>query len=144
MVWENVSLQDRPENGSFTFSATLNKSGDIVFAYKTIPIDIQQIYDDKHPVKVGLSDAYIIDKTIFRELLFVAWVEAQITNCLFNFTTGTKQKTIYEYHRVNFGRSKVQNDTLITLYAQPTCFSYKDCQSCMNHEGSDFKVGFSV
>lgn len=117
VVWENVALQDRPENGSFTFSATLNKSGDIVFAYKTIPIDIQQIYDDKHPVKVGLSDAYIIDKTIFR----------------------TKQKTIYEYHRVNFGRSKVQNDTLITLYAQPTCFSYKDCQSCMNHEGSDFK-----
>lgn len=117
VVWENVSLQDRPENGSFTFSATLNKSGDIVFAYQTIPIDIQQIYDDKHPVKVGLSDAYIIDKTIFR----------------------TKQKTIYEYHRVNFGRSKVQNNTLITLYAQPTCFSFKDCQSCMYHEGTDFK-----
>lgn len=67
VVWENVLLQDRPENGSFVFSATLNKSGDIVFAYKTIPIDIQQIYDDKHPVKVGLSDAYIIDKTIFRK-----------------------------------------------------------------------------
>ncbi|XP_055621684.1 plexin domain-containing protein 2 [Toxorhynchites rutilus septentrionalis] len=117
VVWENVSLQDRPENGSFMFSATLNKSGDIVFAYKTIPIDIQQIYDDKHPVKVGLSDAYIIDKTIFR----------------------TKQKTIYEYHRVNFGRSKVQNNTLITLYAQPTCFSFKDCQACMNHEGAEFK-----
>lgn len=117
VVWENVSLQDRPENGSFTFSATLNKSGDIVFAYQTIPIDIEQIYDDKHPVKVGLSDAYIIDKTIFR----------------------TKQKTIYEYHRVNFGRSKVQNNTLITLYAQPTCYSFKDCQSCMNHEGAEFK-----
>lgn len=117
VVWENVSLQDRPENGSFTFSATLNKSGNIVFAYQTIPIDIQQIYDDKHPVKVGLSDAYIIDKTIFR----------------------TKQKTIYEYHRVNFGRSKVLNNTLITLYAQPTCYSFKDCQSCMNHEGAEFK-----
>lgn len=117
VVWENVSLQDRPENGSFTFSATLNKSGDIVFAYQTIPMDIQQIYDDKHPVKVGLSDAYIIDKTIFR----------------------TKQKTIYEYHRVNFGRSKVLNNTLITLYAQPTCYSFKDCQSCMNHEGAEFK-----
>lgn len=117
VVWENVSLQDRPENGSFTFSATLNKSGDIVFAYQTIPIDIEQIYDDKHPVKVGLSDAYIIDKTIFR----------------------TKQKTIYEYHRVNFGRAKVLNNTLITLYAQPTCYSFKDCQSCMNHEGAEFK-----
>lgn len=117
VVWENVSLQDRPENGSFTFSATLNKSGDIVFAYQTIPIDIEQIHDDKHPVKVGLSDAYIIDKTIFR----------------------TKQKTIYEYHRVNFGRRKVQNNTLITLFAQPTCFSFKECQSCMTHEGAEFK-----
>lgn len=117
VVWENVSLQDRPENGSFTFSATLNKSGDIVFAYRNIPINIEQIYDDKHPVKVGLSDAYIIDKTIFR----------------------TKQKTIYEYHRVNFGRAKVQNNTLITLSALPTCFSYKDCGSCLNHAGTEFK-----
>lgn len=54
---------------------------------------------------------------------------------------GTKQKTIYEYHRVNFGRAKVLNNTLITLYAQPTCYSFKDCQSCMNHEGAEFKVG---
>ncbi|XP_055592747.1 plexin domain-containing protein 2 [Uranotaenia lowii] len=117
VVWENVSLQDRPENGSFTFSATLKKSGDIVFAYRNIPIDITRIYDDKHPVKVGLSDAYIIDKTIFR----------------------TKQKTIYEYHRINFGRAKVQNNTLITLSALPTCFSFKDCQSCISRDGADFK-----
>uniref|UniRef100_T1E8I7 Putative extracellular protein tem7 n=1 Tax=Anopheles aquasalis TaxID=42839 RepID=T1E8I7_ANOAQ len=34
VVWENVFLQDRPNNGSFTFSVMLNKSGDIVFAYK--------------------------------------------------------------------------------------------------------------
>lgn len=54
--------------------------------------------------------------------------------------TGTKQKTIYEYHKVNFAREKVQNNTLITLYAQPTCYSFKDCQSCMNHEGAEFKV----
>ncbi|XP_052862508.1 plexin domain-containing protein 2 isoform X1 [Anopheles cruzii] len=120
VVWENVILQDRPNNGSFTFSVTLNKSGDIVFAYKKIPINIQQIIDNpstKHPVKIGLSDAYIIDKTIIR----------------------TKQKTIYEYHRVNFGQSEVQNGTVITLTALPTCFSFKDCDSCITHEGADFK-----
>uniref|UniRef100_A0A2M4CWZ4 Putative extracellular protein tem7 n=2 Tax=Anopheles darlingi TaxID=43151 RepID=A0A2M4CWZ4_ANODA len=120
VVWENVFLQDRPNNGSFTFSVMLNKSGDIVFAYKKIPIDIQQIIDNpstKHPVKIGLSDAYIIDKTIIR----------------------TKQKTIYEYHRVNFGQSEVRNGTIITLTALPTCFSFNDCGSCILHVGADFK-----
>uniref|UniRef100_A0A182SGF9 PSI domain-containing protein n=1 Tax=Anopheles maculatus TaxID=74869 RepID=A0A182SGF9_9DIPT len=121
VVWENVILQDRPNNGTFTFSVTLNKSGDIVFAYKKIPISIQQIFENpltkNHPVKIGLSDAYIIDKTIMR----------------------TKQKTIYEYHRVNFGQTEVQNDTIITLTAQPTCFSFKDCASCITHEGADFE-----
>ncbi|XP_035793727.1 plexin domain-containing protein 1-like isoform X2 [Anopheles albimanus] len=120
VVWENVFLQDRPNNGSFTFSVMLNKSGDIVFAYKKIPIDIQQIIDNpstKHPVKIGLSDAYIIDKTIIR----------------------TKQKTIYEYHRVNFGQSEVRNGTIITLTALPTCFSFNDCRSCIMHIGADFK-----
>uniref|UniRef100_A0A182WAX5 PSI domain-containing protein n=1 Tax=Anopheles minimus TaxID=112268 RepID=A0A182WAX5_9DIPT len=121
VVWENVILQDRPNNGTFTFSVTLNKSGDIVFAYKKIPISIQQIFENpltkNHPVKIGLSDAYIIDKTIMR----------------------TKQKTIYEYHRVNFGQTEVQNDTIITLSALPTCFSFKDCESCITHEGADFE-----
>lgn len=121
VVWENVILQDRPNNGTFTFSVTLNKSGDIVFAYKKIPISIQQIFENpltkNHPVKIGLSDAYIIDKTIMR----------------------TKQKTIYEYHRVNFGQTEVQNDTIITLTALPTCFSFKDCASCITHEGADFE-----
>lgn len=120
VLWENVILQDRPNNGTFTFSVTLKKSGDIVFAYKKIPIDIQQIFDNpatRHPVKIGLSDAYIIDKTIIR----------------------TKQKTIYEYHRVNFGQTDVQNGTIITLTALPTCFSFKDCDSCITHDGADFK-----
>uniref|UniRef100_A0A182PMS7 PSI domain-containing protein n=1 Tax=Anopheles epiroticus TaxID=199890 RepID=A0A182PMS7_9DIPT len=121
VVWENVILQDRPNNGTFTFSVTLNKSGDIVFAYKKIPISIQQIFENpsmkNHPVKIGLSDAYIIDKTIMR----------------------TKQKTIYEYHRVNFGQTEVQNNTIITLTALPTCFSFKDCESCITHDGADFE-----
>lgn len=64
VLWENVKLQDK-DVGTFTFSATLYNTGNIMFAYYSVPITIQSIQDDKHPVKVGLSDAYIIDKTIF-------------------------------------------------------------------------------
>lgn len=58
-----MSLQEH--NGTFTFGVTLYDNGNITFAYKSIPIAIEKIQDDKHPVKIGLSDAYIIDKTIF-------------------------------------------------------------------------------
>lgn len=68
VLWENVKLQDK-DDGAFTFSATLYDSGNITFAYYKIPMSIKAIQDDKHPVKVGLSDAYIIDKTIFCEYL---------------------------------------------------------------------------
>jgi hypothetical protein len=90
--WTNVQLQGHPNDGSnttsganggqtsappttttprptalgpFTFQATLNRNGDIVFAYKSVPLVISTITDEEHPVKVGLSDAYIIDRTIF-------------------------------------------------------------------------------
>lgn len=67
VVWENVTLQDHGDQKAFTFSASLHDNGDIEFAYLNIPISIKKIHDDKHPVKIGLSDAYIIDKTIFCE-----------------------------------------------------------------------------
>lgn len=71
VVWENVYLQDKMDIGAFTFSATLYDTGNIVFVYYNVPILIESIQDDKHPVKVGLSDAYIIDKVIFCEYFFL-------------------------------------------------------------------------
>ena len=47
------------------FQAVLHSNGDILFAYKELPIKITNIAHEEHPVKVGLSDAYIIDRTIF-------------------------------------------------------------------------------
>ncbi|XP_067638787.1 plexin domain-containing protein 2 isoform X2 [Eurosta solidaginis] len=111
VVWEKVSLQDKQEVGKFTFSATLHSTGDIVFIYYFVPIDINAIQDDKHPVKVGLSDAYIIDKTVYY----------------------TRRKTIYEYHRVNLSNNGISNATIIYLKALPTCLDYKDCAACSNH-----------
>ncbi|EDW00165.1 plexin domain-containing protein 1 isoform X2 [Drosophila grimshawi] len=111
VVWENVTLQDKPEYGKFTFSVTLHQNGDIVFVYYQLPTVISNIQDNQHPVKVGLSDAYIVDK-----MLFFA-----------------RRKTIYEYHRVTFGQTEITNATLIKLTAQPTCLRYNDCESCLNH-----------
>lgn len=109
--WENVSLQ---ENASlkFTFAATLYKNGDIVFAYKNIPLTVQQINETMHPVKVGISDAYITDKIVFY----------------------VRRKTIYEYHRANFKNYLITNNTILRLTALPTCMQYNNCQDCINHD----------
>jgi len=111
--WGNVYLQGRDSEknreGPFTFQAILHKSGDIIFAYKTIPVEINMIADEEHPVKVGLSDAYIIERTIF----FV------------------RRKTIYEYHRVNMKGQKIANNTAIRLKALPRCNMKKGCKECL-------------
>ncbi|XP_014473954.1 PREDICTED: plexin domain-containing protein 2 [Dinoponera quadriceps] len=107
--WEKVVLQDKPDGGAFTFQVTLHQNGDIVFVYSVIPVVVEQIEDRMHPVKVGLSDAYIMDRTVF----FV------------------RRKTIYEYHRVNFNRQDIMNCTVIYLRALPTCLDIDNCQDCL-------------
>ncbi|XP_043283105.1 plexin domain-containing protein 2 [Venturia canescens] len=107
--WERVVLQDRPKAGGFTFQATLHENGNIVFVYSKIPLTVEAIEDTAHPVKVGLSDAYIMDRTIF----FV------------------RRKTIYEYHRVNFNRQEIRNWTVIYLRALPTCLEMDNCNDCL-------------
>ncbi|XP_044267904.1 plexin domain-containing protein 1 [Tribolium madens] len=115
--WEKVVLQDRANQGEFTFQTTLYKNGDIVFVYKNVPLFIKNITDDHHPVKVGLSDAYIIDRTIFL----------------------VRRKTIYEYHRINFVKGDIRNGTVIYLTALPTCLQNEDCLSCVTRKVSTFQ-----
>ncbi|GFV96065.1 plexin domain-containing protein 1 [Trichonephila clavipes] len=107
--WRNVFIQDQMSDGNFTFQTTLLKNGDIIFAYKNIPYPIANISDARHPVKIGISDAYILERSIF----FV------------------RRKTIYEYHRIDMIKRQVSNNTALYFTALPTCLSYKDCPSCM-------------
>lgn len=65
VTWHNVTLQDKPKVGGFTFQTTIFSNGNIVFVYKQLPIKIKEIDSANHPVKIGLSDAYVLDKTIF-------------------------------------------------------------------------------
>lgn len=69
--WENVKLQDKPTSGEFTFQVTLLENGDIIFVYKKIPVLVENIEDKEHPVKVGLSDAYMMDRTVFCEYIII-------------------------------------------------------------------------
>lgn len=65
--WTKVVLQDKPNAGAFTFQATLHENGNIVFVYAQMPLSVEAIEDKEHPVKVGLSDAYIMDRSVFRK-----------------------------------------------------------------------------
>jgi len=120
--WEKVHLKARDASGAvsdsangaspFSFQVVLHSTGDIVFAYKDIPLEIKRIGDKEHPVKVGLSDAYIIDRTIF----FV------------------RRKTIYEYHRMDMKDNKIRSASAIYFKALATCISKSDCDSCIHTE----------
>lgn len=130
--WDNVYLQEMTVNSTavdsngkqvrntiekpFSFQATLKDNGDIIFVYKQIPFLINNINEDKHPVKVGISDAYIIDRTIF----FI------------------RRKTIYEYHKAELKNKQITNGTVIYFKALPTCNSLTDCTSCVSKIASNF------
>lgn len=67
VIWENMPLQNEVNETllRFTFSVTLYKSGDITFAYRDIPVPIDLVTQDKrNTLKIGVADAYIIDKKI--------------------------------------------------------------------------------
>ncbi|KFW68191.1 Plexin domain-containing protein 1, partial [Pygoscelis adeliae] len=58
--WDKVYLQGKEDMGSFTFQVALHSTGRIVFGYKEIPVPVLQISAAQHPVKAGLSDAFMI------------------------------------------------------------------------------------
>ncbi|KAJ7408305.1 hypothetical protein BTVI_60232 [Pitangus sulphuratus] len=98
--WDHVHLQDNYNLGSFTFQATLLNDGRIIFGYKEIPVAVTQISSTNHPVKVGLSDAFVVVHRI-----------QQIPN--------VRRRTIYEYHRVELQMSKITNLSAVEMIPLP-------------------------
>ncbi|KAF0046773.1 hypothetical protein F2P81_000406 [Scophthalmus maximus] len=97
--WNRIHLLD-VSVGTFTFQAVLHSDGRIVFAYKEIPTDISDISAENHPVKVGLSDAFVVLHDI-----------EQIPN--------VRRRTIYEYHKVDILKSKISNSTSVEMVPLP-------------------------
>ncbi|XP_029444593.1 plexin domain-containing protein 2 isoform X2 [Rhinatrema bivittatum] len=117
--WDHVHLQDNYNLGSFTFQATLLSNGRIVFGYKDIPASVSQISSTNHPVKVGLSDAFVVVHRI-----------QQIPN--------VRRRTIYEYHRVELQMSKITNHSAVEMMPLPTCVQFNSCGPCVNAQ-----IGFN-
>uniref|UniRef100_A0A3Q2XWM8 Plexin domain containing 2a n=1 Tax=Hippocampus comes TaxID=109280 RepID=A0A3Q2XWM8_HIPCM len=119
--WTRLHLQDKPQSGAFTFQAALHSDGRIVFAYREIPVDIRDISSENHPVKVGLSDAFVVLHKI-----------QQIPS-----DNGTL-RTIYEYHKVEILKSKICNGTTIEMLPLPTCLQFSSCAPCVTSQ-----IGFN-
>uniref|UniRef100_A0A8C9WUJ4 Plexin domain containing 2a n=1 Tax=Sander lucioperca TaxID=283035 RepID=A0A8C9WUJ4_SANLU len=117
--WNRMYLQDNISLGSFTFQAALHSDGRIIFAYKEIPLDINGISTENHPVKVGLSDAFVVLHEI-----------EQIPN--------VRRRTIYEYHKVDILKSKISNSTAVEMLPLPTCLQFSSCGPCVTSQ-----IGFN-
>ncbi|TRY58251.1 hypothetical protein DNTS_028669, partial [Danionella cerebrum] len=110
--WDNVRLKDREKEGSFTFQTILCHNGTIVFGYKNIPLPVEKMNSTEHPVKVGLSDAFIG---------FLPSTQA----------SETKQRTIYEYHRVEVDTTQITNSSAFVFTPLPTCIQHITCTQCL-------------
>uniref|UniRef100_A0A8C2V4Z4 Plexin domain containing 2 n=1 Tax=Chinchilla lanigera TaxID=34839 RepID=A0A8C2V4Z4_CHILA len=117
--WDHVHLQDNYNLGSFTFQATLLIDGRIIFGYKEIPVLVTEISSTNHPVKVGLSDAFVVVHRI-----------QQIPN--------VRRRTIYEYHRVELQMSKITNISAVEMTPLPTCLQFNSCGPCVSSQ-----IGFN-
>lgn len=104
--------------------------------YKDIPIPVTTIGDEAHPVKVGVSDAYIIDRTIFCEFGFrfpvLNVVVLNYKNFLI-FAVVVRRKTIYEYHKVDKKTEEVASGSAIYFTALPTCVAFSSCDTCISN-----------
>ncbi|KAM7381253.1 hypothetical protein PAMA_012210 [Pampus argenteus] len=110
--WDKVRLKDREAEGAFTFQTALHRNGVIVFNYRDIPVPVAKINSTEHPVKVGLSDAFM----------------ASIPNAQ---ATDPKRHNIYEYHRVEIDTTKIVSRSAFEFTPLPTCLQHTSCELCL-------------
>ncbi|KAK2833130.1 hypothetical protein Q5P01_017019 [Channa striata] len=111
--WERVRLPGKESVGGFTFQTALYKTGTITFSYRDIPLSMDVISSTEHPVKAGLSDAFMV------------------TSPSSQSPDGQRQ-TIYEYHRVKIDTTKITNYSAIEFTALPTCLQHDNCKLCLS------------
>ncbi|XP_005999575.1 plexin domain-containing protein 1 isoform X2 [Latimeria chalumnae] len=115
--WDRVYLQGREDASPFTFQAILYKEGRIVFSYKDVPLSVREISSTQHPVKAGLSDAFMLFNN-----------SPQVPE--------NRRRTIYEYHRVEMDMDKITNMSAFEFTPLPTCLQHESCELCAASEAS--------
>ncbi|XP_060883126.1 plexin domain-containing protein 1-like [Labrus mixtus] len=113
--WERVRLPGKESAGAFTFQAALHKTGAITFSYRDIPLSLDVISSVEHPVKAGLSDAFMV------------------TTASLQSPEGERQK-IYEYHRVDVDTTKITSYSAVEFTALPTCLQHESCELCLSSD----------
>nr|XP_028692270.1 plexin domain-containing protein 1 isoform X2 [Macaca mulatta] len=98
--WDHVYLQGWEDRGSFTFQAALHRDGRIVFGYKEIPMSVPEISSSQHPVKTGLSDAFMILNP-----------SPDVPE--------SRRRSIFEYHRIELDPSKITSMSAVEFTPLP-------------------------
>uniref|UniRef100_A0A8C4KYI8 Plexin domain containing 1 n=1 Tax=Equus asinus TaxID=9793 RepID=A0A8C4KYI8_EQUAS len=143
--WDHVYLQGREDRGSFTFQAALHRDGRIVFGYKEIPMSVLEISSSQHPVKAGLSDAFMILNPSPDVPVSCPPVRLQVqaSDCAGRemlLATGSasvsesRRRTIFEYHRVELDPSKITSMSAVEFTPLPTCLQHRSCDACMSSD----------
>ncbi|XP_056153377.1 plexin domain-containing protein 1 isoform X2 [Lampris incognitus] len=110
--WDKVLLQGLEAEGPFTFQAILQSNGTIVFNYRVVPLPVERIHSTEHPVKVGLSDAFM-----------AMLPSSQLSDA--------RRSTIYEYHRVEIDTTKIVTRSAFEFTPLPTCPQHTTCDLCL-------------
>ncbi|XP_015778697.1 PREDICTED: uncharacterized protein LOC107356608 [Acropora digitifera] len=116
--WSDVIVDSHPEAGGFTFQCVLNKTGEIKFFYHKIPFPVQNISDEVHPVTIGISDAYYVDKLTH---YYGIWR-------LF--------RTFYTYNALQINQSWPGNNTAVIFRPKPSCITARSCEECSERRES--------
>uniref|UniRef100_A0A4W6FKT1 Plexin domain containing 1 n=1 Tax=Lates calcarifer TaxID=8187 RepID=A0A4W6FKT1_LATCA len=82
-------------------------------AIKDIPLSLDVISSAEHPVKVGLSDAFMVISPSSQ-------------------SPDSQQQTIYEYHRVEMDTTKIASYSAVEFTALPTCLQHDSCELCLS------------
>ncbi|VDM54532.1 unnamed protein product [Angiostrongylus costaricensis] len=139
--WRKVQLREQHQAGAFTFQASLFKNGSIAFVYKEVPMNVSNISDEQHPVKCGISDAYLYHHMLMTHGAKVfssfQWcvglkMPQKIWSILITTISVSPKRVIYEYHRIEIPLDKVVPDTVVYLEAQPACIQFQSCEACSN------------
>lgn len=116
--WDRVRLKQREAEGHFTFQAALHRNGTIIFSYQDVPVPVAQINSTEHPVKVGLSDAFM----------------ARVSTSTSTSASERNRQTIYEYHRVEVDASRIVSRSAFVFTPLPTCLQLTSCLLCLTSD----------
>ncbi|XP_034473926.1 plexin domain-containing protein 2-like [Drosophila innubila] len=78
VVWQNLVIKNGTMSKAFTFTATVQQNGEILFVYYNVPLRIDALDNSTHPVKVGLFDAYIFNSVFSGRTTIYEYTRSQI------------------------------------------------------------------